>query len=63
MQAIVNFKNGTSSLVIVKMSYSIGGVHYYQLTVNALKTFLDFQPGETKTFTGEEIDKLTYVMG
>lgn len=63
MKAIVNFKNGSAGLALVNKSYSRGGVHYYNLTLNALNTFLDFKGGETKLFTGEEITSLTYVMG
>lgn len=62
MQAIVNFSNGTKSLVVVNQSYSRGGTHYYNLTLNALNTFLDFKVGESKLFTGADIAKLTYVM-
>ena len=62
-QAIVNFADGSKSLVAVNSSYSRGGIHYYSLTLNALTTFLDFSAGETKTFTGSEVSSLTYVMG
>lgn len=62
MQAIVYFKNGSRSLVVVNSSYSRGGIHYYNLTLNALNGFLDFKSGVTKLFTGEEIKSLTYVM-
>jgi hypothetical protein len=63
MKAIVNFKDGSKSLVVVNSSYSMGGTHYYSLTLNSLNTFLDFAAGLTKFFTGEEITSLTYVMG
>lgn len=62
MKAIIYFKNGSKSLVIVNSSYSRGGVHHYNLTLNALNTFLDFKAGITKLFTGEEITSLTYTM-
>ena len=63
MKAMVDFKNGTSKLVIVNKCYSTGGVIYYNLTLNALNTSLDFKAGETKLLTKNEIEKLTYVMG
>lgn len=62
MKAIVYFKTSKSSLVVVNSSYSRGGIHYYNLTLNSLNTFLNFKAGETTLFTGEEIKKLTYVM-
>lgn len=62
-KAIVNFANGSSSLVRVNMSYSQGGVHSYSLTLNKLNTFLDFEAGETKTFTQAEVTSLKYIMG
>jgi hypothetical protein len=62
MKAIVHFSNNTSSLVRVNSSYSLAGIHYYNLTINLLKTFLDFSPGETKIFTQYQIKKLTYIM-
>lgn len=62
MKAIVNFTNGTSTLALVNSSYSRGGVHYYNLTINTLKTFLYFKGGETKIYTENEVEKLTYVM-
>jgi hypothetical protein len=62
MKAIVNFKDGSKGLVAVNSSYSKGGVHYYNLTLNALNTFLDFKPGATKLFTEAEINSLTYTM-
>lgn len=62
-RAIVEFKDGTSEAVKVEMSYSKGGVHHYRLRLNKLKTFLDFEPGELKLCTEEEVKKLTYVMG
>jgi len=63
MKAIVDFADGSSSLAIVNLSYARGGVHYYNLTLNSLETFLDFSPGITKTFTNKEVVKLIYVMG
>lgn len=63
MKAIAEFKNGISAKVNVEMSYSKGGVHYYRLQLNKLKTFLEFEPGETKLFTEDDVKKLTYVMG
>lgn len=62
MQAIVKFKNGTSSLAKVNSSYSRGGMHYYNLTLNSLNTFLDFKPGITKLFAGDEVSELRYTM-
>ena len=62
MKAIVYFKDGSKGLASVNSSYSRGGVHYYNLTLNALNTFLDFKAGVTKLFTGEEISSLTYTM-
>lgn len=62
-KAIVTFADGTRCLVRVNMSYSQGGVHCYNLTKNALNTFLDFEPGEQKTYTGAEVMSLTYIMG
>jgi len=62
MQALVTFSNGNITLVKVNSSYSLGGVHYYNLTLNALSTFLDFSTGETKLFIEADITKLTYVM-
>lgn len=62
MKALVDFKNQKSKLVVVNSSYSRGGIHYYNLTLNALDTFIDFKAGETKLFTGDEIEKLTYTM-
>lgn len=63
MKAIVKFKDGSTSLVRVNASYSQGGIHFYNLTLNALSTFLDFTPGKTDLYTGDKIEKLTYVMG
>jgi hypothetical protein len=62
MKAIVDFTDGSSSLVKVNLSYSRGGVHYYDLTINSEKSFLNFTPGVTKLFTKSEINKLTYIM-
>jgi hypothetical protein len=62
MKAIVDFKNGVSSLVVVNLVHSTGGVIYYNLTLNALKTYLDFKAGETKVFTEDEIKNFVYVM-
>jgi len=63
MKAIVNFSNGTSLLVKVDSSWSQGGTHYYRLILNKLNTFLDFEAGEMKLFTGNDITSLRYVMG
>lgn len=62
MKAIVHFKTGKHSLVVVNSSYSRGGIHYYSLTLNGLNTFLDFKAGDTNLYTGDDITKLTYVM-
>jgi hypothetical protein len=62
MKALVDFKNQKSKLVVVNSSYSRGGIHYYNLTLNSLDTFLDFKAGETKLFNEFEIAKLTYIM-
>ena len=62
MKAIVYFKDGSKGLVAVNSSYSKGCVHYYNLTLNALNSFLDFKAGVTKLFTGEEITSLRYIM-
>jgi len=61
-QAIVKFKDGSKSIVRVNQSYARGMVHYYNLTLNSLNTFLDFAPGVSKLYTGEEISELTYIM-
>jgi hypothetical protein len=61
-KAIVKFKDGSSKIVVVNTSYSRGGVHYYNLTLNELNSFLDFIPGDTKLFNAEEIKSLTYTM-
>jgi hypothetical protein len=62
-KAIVHFADGSKSIVRVNMSYSQGGIHCYNLTLNKLNTFLDFEPGETKSFVGSEITSLKYIMG
>jgi hypothetical protein len=62
MKAIVYFTDGSEGLVIVNSSYSTGGIIYYNLTLNALNTFLDFKAGITKLFTRQEIESLTYIM-
>ena len=63
MNALVHFLDGSASVVIVNASYCRGGIHYYNLTLNALKTFIDFKPGITKLFTADEITSLVYTMG
>lgn len=62
MSAIVYFIDGSKSLVKVNLSYSCNGVHYYKLTLNALNTFLDFKPGETKLYKDTDIVSLVYTM-
>ena len=61
MKAIVIFKNGKRTLAKVNKSYSRGGVHYYNLTLNA-GDWLNWVAGNTDTFVGEDIEELTYVM-
>ena len=63
MKALVKFNNNNNNvLTIVNRSFSRGGVHYYNLTLNLLNTVLDFKAGETKQFNETEISKLTYIM-
>ena len=61
-KAIVHFADGTRSVVIVNLSYSKGGTHFYNLTLNALSSFIEYKPGETKLYSDKEVSKLTYIM-
>jgi hypothetical protein len=62
-KAIVYFADGTKSVVRVNSSYSKGGIHAYHLTLNALDSWLDWAPGKSEVYTGDQISKLTYIMG
>lgn len=62
MKAIVYFKDGLKSLVIVNSSYSISTGHFYNLTINSTPTFLSYSPGEIKVIHKSEILQLIYVM-
>jgi hypothetical protein len=62
-KAIAYFTDGTSSVVRVNSSYSKGNIHFYHLTLNALKCYLDWAPGETRLYSGNDVSKLTYIMG
>lgn len=62
-KAIINFSDGSKSIVDVKSSYSQGGVHKYLLTLNAGNSFLEFIAGKTQLFTESDISDLKYIMG